>query len=137
MKKIVADGLSQNHKQLIYGLSKQLKEIFDSSKQAMYLYLDDNHITFNRKFRLLLGYKTIARLSNIKQSFLDVFVDKKSQGTLVMAYQNAMENAIASNIEISFKKKRGGIVKANVILVPLTYHGHLFALHFISSIQNR
>jgi hypothetical protein len=33
----------QHHEELIAVFHEQLKDIFDSSEQAVYLYLDDNH----------------------------------------------------------------------------------------------
>jgi len=50
---------------------------------------------------------------------------------LVSTYQNAMNNFVGSSIEVEWKKKTGGKVKTRVILVPFSFNGHLFALHFI------
>jgi len=52
--------------------------------------------------------------------------------SLVTAYRNATERMIGSTIEVTWKKKSGGTVDSTVILVPVAYHGHLFALHFLS-----
>jgi phenylpyruvate tautomerase PptA (4-oxalocrotonate tautomerase family) len=35
------------HEELIKGIHEQLKEILDESKQAIYVYLDDHHMTYN------------------------------------------------------------------------------------------
>jgi len=45
-----------------------------------------------------------------------------------------MEDKIGSDIEVSWKKKTGESVKTKVIMVPISYKGELFALHFISKI---
>jgi len=45
-----------------------------------------------------------------------------------------MEDKIASDIVVSWKKKTGGSVKTKVIMVPISYDGELLALHFISKI---
>jgi len=39
---------------------------------------------------------------------------------------------IGSTIDLTWKKKSGGTVDSTVILVPVAYDGHLFALHFLS-----
>jgi hypothetical protein len=33
---------------------------------------------------------------------------------------------------VTWKKKNGGTVNTTVILVPMAYAGHLFAVHFVS-----
>jgi hypothetical protein len=40
----------KHHEELVTGFYNQLKEIFDSSEQAIYLYLDDTHKVCNKKF---------------------------------------------------------------------------------------
>ncbi len=60
------------------------------------------------------------------------FVDPGSQETLVNAYRQAMEKLIPANIKVTWKKKTGGTVATSVVLVPIEYDDHLFALHFIS-----
>jgi hypothetical protein len=43
-----------------------------------------------------------------------------------------MEKLIPANIKVTWKKKTGGTVATSVVLVPIEYDDHLFALHFIS-----
>ena len=74
----------------------------------------------------------IGTLKNVKGAFPTVFVDNKSQQTLVTAYQKAMEEMTAATIKVTWKKKSGGTIDTNVILVPVSYQNHTFALHFIS-----
>ena len=125
----------QHHEELVKGIFEQLKDIFDSSEQAVYLYLDDVHKVCNKKFASLLGYKSPDEWSKKEISFTDLFVDEKSQRDLVSAYQNAMEKSIGSTINVTWKRKDGKQVKTTVILVPISYHGHMFALHFISEMR--
>jgi hypothetical protein len=54
---------------------------------------------------------------------------------VVSAYRDAMEKLVASNIQVRLKKKDGKTLNANVIMVPVAFQGHLFALHFISPVQ--
>ena len=50
--------LHSHHEELVRGLYNQMKTVFESSEQPMYLYLDDAHKTCNQKLASLLGYKT-------------------------------------------------------------------------------
>jgi PAS domain S-box-containing protein len=122
----------KHHEDLVSGLYDQMKAIFESSEQAMFLYLDDNHKACNKKFSSLLGYNSPQEWAGIEKSFLDTFVAEKNQKSLQTTYLNAMEKMIGSTIEVTWKKKSGGTVDTLVILVPMAYSGHLFALHFVS-----
>jgi len=122
----------EHHEDLLDGFLEQLKDLFEYSEQPIYLYLDDNHWTGNRRFSDLLGYKSTDEVIGIKKPFLDAFVDDASQESLATAYQEAMERKVGSYIEVKLKKRDGGIVNTGVILVPIPYRGHIFALHFLS-----
>src|SRR3989344_8526614 len=122
----------QHHEELIKCLYEQLKPVFDNSQQAIYVYLDDIHKICNNKFATLLGYSSSEEWARVTGSFPDVFVDQQSQEVLVSTYQKAMEQIIGSEIDVTWKKKNGERVKTGLILVPIAYNGHLFALHFIS-----
>jgi PAS domain-containing protein len=121
-----------HHEELLSGLLSQMKVIFESSEQPLYLYLDDNHWACNKRFADLLGYKSPEELVSQELSFLDALVSEKSQDSLITAYGNAMEKMVASTIEVTWKKNNGETVDTNVILVPVAYDRHLFALHFLS-----
>ncbi len=121
-----------HHDELIGEVSTQLKPILDNSDQAVYIYLDDVHKVCNKKFALLLGFKSADEWAKNKKSFIDTFVHTTSQKSLVRAYQNAMEHFIGSSTDITWKKKNGDTVKSKVILVPFVYKGHQLAIHFIT-----
>jgi PAS domain-containing protein len=121
----------QHHEELIKGISEQMKSILDSSQQAVYIYLDDIHKVCNGKFASLLGYSSPETWAKVEESF-EAFVDQSSQETLAKAYRQAMEKLIPSNIKVTWKKKSGGTVSTSVVMVPIAYDNHTFALHFIS-----
>lgn len=123
-----------DHADLVHGFYKEQKEIFDSSDQGIYAFLDDDSRVCNSKFSTMLGYATPTEWSsvNVDGSFPDAFVVEKSQKKLVDAYQNAMENGVGSAVQITWKKKSGGSVETTVVMVPIMYRGHMLALHFIS-----
>jgi PAS domain-containing protein len=121
----------QHHQELINGISKQMKGILESSQQAVYIYLDDIHKVCNEKFASLLGYRSPEEWASVKDPF-PAFVEQSSQKALVTAYQQAMEKLIPANIKVTWKKKSGGTVATSVVLVPIAFEDHLFALHYIS-----
>ena len=124
-------GDQTHHLEVLNQVYNQLKVIFEKSEQSMYLYLDDVHKVCNQIFSDLLGYGSPDDWAKTAD-FMEL-VDEQSQGTLVTAYQNAMQRLIGSTIEVTWKKKGGGTVDSSCILVPISYNGHLMALHFISN----
>jgi PAS domain-containing protein len=119
------------HEELIAGISKQMRSILDGSQQAVYIYLDNIHKVCNSKFASLLGYRSPEEWAKVEEAF-EVFVDPGSQETLATAYNRAMKKLIPANIKVTWKKKGGGTVDTSVILVPIEYEEHMFALRFIS-----
>jgi PAS domain-containing protein len=121
-----------HHQELIVGISTQMKGILDSSQQAVYINLDDIHKVCNGKFASLLGYRSPEEWAKVENSFPEAFVDRSSQEILVSAYRLAMEKLIPANIKVTWKKKSGGTVVTSVVMVPIAYDDHFFALHFVS-----
>jgi len=123
----------EHHAEMVAGLAKELKPVLENSKQGVYIYLDDNHWTCNKKFATLLGYKSPGELiSKVrKESFLDVVVDVKDQRKVQNHYFGSMKNLTGTSFSVNCVKKSGGKAKFNVILVPITYKDHLFSLHFV------
>ena len=124
----------KDHSELVSGFFKDQKQIFDSSEQGIYAFLDDDCRVCNNKFSSILGYDSSEEWTkvDVQGSFPSVFVDEMSQQLLITAYQNAMEKMVGSTFNVAWKKKMGGTVDTTVTLVPIVYQGHLFALHFIS-----
>jgi len=121
-----------SHDDLFQGLAAELQPLLDSSEQGIYLYLDDELKICNERFSSLLGYASPEDWAGTSGSFPSLFVDEGSQDKLIGAYQKAMQKMVASVGEIRWKKKSGDTVDTTVMLVPISYQGHLFALHFVS-----
>ena len=64
---------------------------------------------------------------------LDPFVAAKSKDIVSSAYWDAINKMIGSTVKVTWKKKDGGTINSTVILVPMVYNGHLFAIHFVTS----
>ena len=122
----------KHHEELVSGLYEQLRPVMEHSEQGMYLYLDDTHNVFNDQMAKLLGYSSGAEMKkNAKDSPLHAFIDVKSHKSVVQAFRKAMEKMSGSVVSVTFKKKSGTRMSAKMILIPISYHGHLFALHFL------
>ena len=122
----------EKHEDILKGMYGQLKGLFDTSDQAMYIYQDDSKKACNDKFASMLGYGSAEEWAAVEENFPTAFVSEKSQNTLIGAYQDAMEKGTGASIEVEWKKKSKGTVRTNVILVPIEYGGHRMALHFVS-----
>jgi antirestriction protein len=122
------------HGDLVKSFVEDQKVIFDDSSQAVYAFLDDDCRVCNEKFAKMLGYESPEEWLNVdvQGSFPEAFVDEGSRNDLVSAYQNAMGKKVGSSIKVVWKKKSGGTIDSTVIVIPVSFQGHLFAFHFIS-----
>ena len=119
------------HEEVLDWIGKEFKEILEDSKQAIYVYVCDRHRLCNKKFSSMLGYASPETWAMKEEMMSDV--KEEDQKVIVSAYRNAMEKKIGSSVPISWKnRKNGTYVKTDVILIPLSYKGEMFALHFIS-----
>jgi hypothetical protein len=125
-----------HHEELVKGLYEQMKPILDASEQPIFIYLDDNHKACNQKFALMLGFKSPQEWAE-KQGFLEVYVTEKSRETLSTAYWNAMQKMVASTIPMTWMKKDGIAIDSTMILVPMFFQGHMFSVHFVTTIANK
>ncbi len=122
---------AKEHEKIIADISREFKEIFETSKQGIYIYLDDTHKVCNHEFAHMLGFNSPEDWAK-EEPFTDSFVAAGSQHTLVTAYRAAMEKAVGSTFKVTWKAKNGKVVKTEVILVPIAFGGEMLALHFIS-----
>jgi hypothetical protein len=123
-----------HHEEAVKGLYDQMKPVFDSSEQPIFLYLDDNHKACNSKFAKMLGFKSPQEWAEI-QGVLEVSVAEKSRETLMTAYWDAMKKKVASTTQITWMKKGGGTFDSTVVLVPMFFDGHLFSVHFVTQVR--
>ena len=60
---------------------------------------------------------------------------EKSWDTLKNAYWDAMKKMVAPTSQITFVKKGGGAIDTTVVLFPMPFQGHLFSIHFVTSVK--
>ena len=123
----------QHHEQLIKGVTELLKPILDNSEQAVYIYLDDTHKACNRKLATMLGYKSAKEWADTDAPLADVV--EEDQPAVIEAYGKASEKLAASSLDVRVKNvTTGKVVKTRLVMVPISFQGHIFALHFLSRI---
>ena len=59
-------------------------------------------------------------------------IAEESQDAVVSAYFDATEKMIASQTDVKVKTTSGRVFDASVIVVPVAYMNHMFALYFIT-----
>ena len=119
-----------HHEELVKGLMEHMKPVLAKSGQAIYLYLDDNHKVCNKKFADMLGYKSPKEWADMEAPLADVV--EEDQGKVIKVYMSAFEHLNAGVTDVRMKHiKSGKIVKAEMIVVPVGYAGHIFTAHFI------
>ena len=111
-------------------LAEQLAPILTKSPQAIYLYLDDEHKTCNKKFAAMLGYSSVAEWVKNQYPISDVVEADQEKG--IKAYMDASRKFKAGTSKATWVKKDGKKIPTTVTLVPLTYKNEVFVLHFIS-----
>ena len=123
----------QHHEDLVKGIMAQLKPILDKSTQGIYVYLDDTHKACNKMFAALLGYKSAKEWADIDAPLADVV--EEDQQAVIDAYENATEKMLASELKVRFKDvKTDKPIKTRMIMVPMSYSGHIFTLHFLTKV---
>ena len=123
-----------DHHRVLANAMKQLADVFDNSKQCIYLYLDDMNKACNERFAKLLGYKSPEDWAAVTDNFPEVFVSPNDRMTLVATYQKAVNDLEGSMISIGWLKKDGKEIASKTILVPISFEGHRMALHFITPV---
>ena len=123
----------QHHEDLITGISKQMKPVLENSGQGIYLYLDDDHKVCNKKFAVMLGYKSPKEWAATEAPLSDVI--EADQDIVIKAYVEASEKMMAGAVEVRFKNvKTEKILKVRMIIAPIGFGGHVFIAHYFSKI---
>lgn len=120
----------EHHEHLVKELVEQLEPVFSKSPQAIYLYLDDVHKICNQKFADMLGYKSTSEWVSNENPVGDI--SKEDQPKIIEAYGQASRHFEASAVAATIVKKDGTRLKTKIIMVPVTYKGEVFVLHFIN-----
>ncbi|HEX2697550.1 MAG TPA: hypothetical protein VHM28_07570 [Anaerolineales bacterium] len=122
------------HEELIRQVREDFSEILASSPQGISIYLDDPHWTCNDKLATMLGYKSADEMIKVavESSFLDALVSEESLKRVPETYFKAVNEKIGSVIPVTWKKKGGGTLKTQVIFAPISVHGNMMVMHFVT-----
>lgn len=122
-----------NHEELVGNIARQLEPVLKKSKQAVYIYLDDVHKVCNDNFAKILGYESAKEWAATQAPLTDVV--EEDQKAVISAYQNAVDNFMASTLDITMRNvKNDKLVKVRMILAPIVLDGHVFSIHFLSQL---
>lgn len=119
-----------HHDHLVAEVSELFEPLLKNSKKAVYIYLDDEHKICNTKFAKLLGYKSVRAWVNNLYPVSDVL--EKDQPKAIKAYIKASEKFVSTKASATWVKKDGKKVKTEVLLVPFSYSGEVFVIHFLT-----
>jgi len=122
-----------HHESLVEGIAKEQKELLEKSEQGIFIYLDDTHKVCNEKFAAMLGYSSAKEWAETDAPLADVV--QEDQDAVVAAYENTMAKLVASSLAVSVKNvKTKRRIKMQLVLVPIAYAGHLFAIEFFNKV---
>jgi len=122
-----------HHESLVEGIAKEQKELLEKSEQGIFIYFDDTHKVCNEKFAAMLGYSSAKEWAETDAPLADVV--EEDQDALVAAYENTMAKLVASSLAVSVKNvKTKRRIKMQLVLVPIAYAGHLFAIEFFNKV---
>jgi hypothetical protein len=82
----------------------------------------------------MLGIKSAQEWAE-KPGFLDLYVAERSREPLASAYWKAVEKMSASTIQLTLMNKDGKTIDSTMILAPMSFEGHMFAVHFLTGIE--
>lgn len=122
-----------HHEHLIKEVAEIYSPILSGSPQAIYIYLDDSHKTCNQNFADLLGYKTVNEWIENENPVDDVV--ESDQNSVIEAYGKASEELKASFLPVGIKTKEDVEVKVDLIMVPFSYKGEVFVIHFLNPLN--
>lgn len=121
---------NHHHEHLIAEIKELFGSLLSNSKQAIYIYLDDEHKICNSKFAELLGYKSTREWVDNPYPVSDIL--EKDQDKGIKAYMEASEKFKSSKTEATWVKKNGSKIKTEVLMIPFSYADEIFVIHFIS-----
>lgn len=119
-----------HHEHLMVEINEMFGPLLKNSNKAIYIYLDDEHKTCNKKFAELLGYKSVNEWVKNLYPVSDVL--ESDQKKAIKAYLNASEKFISSKVTGTWVTKKGKKLKIEVLIVPFAYSDEVFVIHFLS-----
>lgn len=119
-----------NHTQGINELAEQLRPVLENSPDGVYIWLDETNKVCNQRLAELFGY-TVEEWG-ATEPFLESFVAPEDRGDFSHNYHGHVAE-LSRPVTFRFKalRKDGSTFDAVTDMIPLTWHGHPVAYHFV------
>jgi PAS domain S-box-containing protein len=124
------------HERWIAELETEWAPLFESCPDGVYVYIDDEHKTCNRRLAEMLGMS----VEHFKQmeSYLDECVDPESIDLVVHTYlKHFAEEMRPVKIDYVARRSDGSTFPATLHQVPIAHGGSLMALGFIRASERQ
>jgi PAS domain S-box-containing protein len=111
-------------------LVEQLRPVFESSPDGMYLWLDEEHKACNERLAKLYGFSVEEWRE--AQPFLDSFVAEEDRALYSWNYHNRVAK-LAFPVTFRFRglRKDGATFAAETDMIPISHRGYAVAYHFV------
>ena len=125
--------MTTSHSDIIEGLVEQYRPILDRSPDGVYLWLDETNKICNQRLAAMFGYSVEEWCAT--EPFLESFVAEEDQEIYAWNYQNRVA-ALAFPVTFRSRGRRkvGTTFAAETDMVPIVWHGHAVAYHFVRQI---
>jgi PAS domain S-box-containing protein len=112
-------------------LAEQLRPVFVSSPDGVYVWLDEEHWICNERFAELFGYGSADDLNDTPR-LLQRIVYEDDQQLFSWSYWNRVQPlAFPTTLRFRGVRNDGSMFQAETDMIPLSYGGHTFAYHFV------
>jgi PAS domain S-box-containing protein len=123
----------RTNRDLIQSLADQYRPVFENSPDGVYLWLDETHKVCNARLARMFGC-TIDEWS-ATEPFLETFVAAEDRALYSRNYHRCVaELAHPVTFRFTGQRKDGSTFPAETDMIPISWHGHAVAYHFVRQI---
>ena len=126
---------AEEHQQILREMADHFGPVFDRSPFGVYLYVDDVHKICNERMARMHGM-TVEEWQN-KPTFLNDFIVPEDWEMYAKNYHHHVAE-LRHPVTFSFRglHKDGSTFAAETDMIPLCWHGHPVAYHFVREISS-
>lgn len=124
---------AEEHDQILREMEEQFGPLFDHSPIGVYLYVTDVHKICNERMTQMHGM-TVEEWRNTP-TFLNDFIAEEDRQMYASNYQHHVAG-LRHPVTFRFRglRKDGSTFAAETDMIPLCWHGHAVAYHFVREI---
>jgi PAS domain S-box-containing protein len=122
--------MESEREEVMRELVEQLRPVFESSPDGVYLWLDEEHKACNERLAKLYGFSVEEWRE--AQPFLDSFVAEEDRALYSWNYHNRVAK-LAFPVTFRFRglRKDGSTFAAETDMIPISHRGYAVAYHFV------